>query len=228
MSTPATVPLRHERPPTPARERVPVVWWLVVILASLVALYAFAYVALGDRMYPPNLKTSFVARPWGIYTHALFGGVAMLLGPFQLNRRFLRRNRARHRALGLAYIASATLVGAAGLYMSAYSYGGWVTHLGFGMLAVLLLATTWRAYAAARGRDFVTHREWMLRSYSLIFGAVTLRIWLPILIASFGDFDPAYAIVAWISWVPNIMWAEWYVRRSRVREAPRVRELATA
>ena len=90
MSTPTAVPLRHDRPPTPARERVSALWWIVVILASLVTLYAFAYVAVGERMYPPNLRESFVTRPWGIYTHAFFGGVAMLLGPFQLNRRFLR------------------------------------------------------------------------------------------------------------------------------------------
>ena len=209
----------------PARERAPALWWLILVLAALVALYGYAYVVVGAPMYPPNLRDSFVARPWGIYPHALFGGSALLLGAFQFNRAFLRRNPRRHRLLGTAHVVAATLVGAAGLYMSAWSYGGWTTHLGFAALAIVLLVSTVRAYLAARRHDFVAHREWMLRSYALIFGAVTLRIELPILIAALGSFDPAYAAIAWVSWVPNLIWAEWYLRRSRPRETPRVREL---
>lgn len=54
----------------------------------------------------------------------------------------------------------------------------------------------------------------MLRSYSLIFGAVTLRIWLPLLmVATRGDFTTTYFIVSWLSWVPNIIFAEWLIRR---------------
>ena len=82
------------------------------------------------------------------------------------------------------------------------------------MLAVLLLATTARAYTAARARTIALHRQWMLRSYALLFGAVTLRIELPLLIMAFGEFTPAYQVVSWLSWVPNILWAEWYIRRT--------------
>ena len=47
-----------------------------------------------------------------------------------------------------------------------------------------------------------------------IFGAVTLRLWLPLLIAAHGgEFTPAYRWVAWLSWVPNLLWAEWIIRR---------------
>ena len=53
------------------------------------------------------------------------------------------------------------------------------------------------------------HREWVLRNYALIFGAVTLRIWLPILIIAYqGEFLPAYRWVAWLAWVPNLLWVE--------------------
>jgi hypothetical protein len=54
----------------------------------------------------------------------------------------------------------------------------------------------------------------MLRRYALIFGAVTLRIWLPLLIAAYGgQFIPAYRWVAWLSWVPNVLFVEWTTRR---------------
>jgi hypothetical protein len=90
--------------------------------------------------------------------------------------------------------------------------------VGFGLLGAGVLVTTTMAFIRIRALDIASHREWMIRSYALIFGAVTLRILLPLLvIAHSGDFDAAYRWVAWVSWVPNILWAEWYVRRSRGR-----------
>lgn len=194
--------------------RPPLAWWLVALLVVPVVGYAMAYVVVGAPMYPSNLADSFLARPWGIYPHVLFGSVAVGLGALQFNRWILTRYRALHRALGTIYVASSVIVGIAGLYMSFYAFGGVVTHLGFGGLAVLLLATTARAYTAARARTIALHRQWMLRSYALLFGAVTLRIELPLLIMAFGEFTPAYQVVSWLSWVPNILWAEWYIRRT--------------
>ncbi|HEX6588652.1 MAG TPA: DUF2306 domain-containing protein [Longimicrobiales bacterium] len=202
-------------------------WWLVVAGATLVFLYGLAYVVVGDRMYPPNLAGSFRARPWGIYPHAFFGALAVILGPFQFRRDLLVRRRALHRALGRTYVACALLAGAAGFYMAFHSYGGLDTHLGFGGLAIATLVTTAQAFRSVRARRFVEHREWMIRSYALIFAAVTLRLQMPLLIVlTGGSFDATYAIVAWSCWLPNLVWAEWWIRRSTVRERPRVRELA--
>ena len=209
MSATASRPSAPQRSPT----RPPVTWWLLLILAVPIIGYALAYVVLGERVYPSNLAKSFLARPWGINPHALFGSLALGLGILQFNRWLLLRHRPWHRALGTAYAASAMVVGLAGLYMSVYSFGGMVTHVGFGALAVLLLWTTTQAYLSARARAIAAHRRWMLRSYALIFAAVMLRIELPLLIMAFGDFTPAYRVVSWLCWVPNLLWAEWYVRR---------------
>ena len=196
--------------------RTPGWWWAVAALASLVVAYAVAYVVVGPPMYPPNLAASFRARPWGIYPHALFGALALGTGAAQLHPGLLVRRRALHRTLGTVYVASCAVVGLAGLYMAAYAAGGAVPRAGFGLLAVLLLATTGAAYRAARRREIRAHRAWMLRSFALIFAAVTLRVELPLLIVAFrGDFTPAYQVVAWLCWVPNLAFAEWRVRRSR-------------
>ena len=218
MTTPSLAPNRPASKRSPTRPAL--AWWLVALLALPVVGYAMAYVAVGAPMYPPNLVDSFLSRPWGIYPHALFGSVALGLGALQFNRWILLRRRALHRALGTIYVASSVVVGIAGLYMSFYSFGGLVTHLGFATLAVLLLATTARAYTAARARAIATHRRWMLRSYALIFAAVTLRIELPLLVIALGDFTPAYQIVSWLCWVPNILWAEWYIRRTATVTVP--------
>jgi uncharacterized membrane protein len=212
---------------TPKRSttRPPLSWWVVVLFAVPIVGYAMAYVIIGAPMYPPNLASSFLARPWGIYPHALFGSLALGLGALQFNRWLLVRHRPIHRALGTVYVGSALVVGLAGLYMSLYSFGGLITHLGFGALGVLLLWTTVRAYVAARARAIAAHRRWMLRSYALIFAAVALRIELPLLTMAFGDFTPAYQVVAWLCWVPNLLWAVWYARRTAGMPLPTVERL---
>jgi len=199
---------------------VAITWWVVLVLALAVAGYALAYVILGDRMYPPDLADSFRSRPWGIYTHVLFGSLAIGLGSLQFRRALLLRRRRLHRTLGKIYLVSAMLTGVAGLYMAAYSFGGWITHAGFGLLAVALLTSTTTAYRAIKRRDVAVHRRWMLRSYALIFAAVTLRIELPLLISYFDDFLAAYRVVAWLCWVPNLLAIELYLRRARVGILP--------
>jgi uncharacterized membrane protein len=163
----------------------------------------------------PELAASFRARPWAIGAHVLFGPIALTVGLAQFVPA-LRQPRwwSVHRMVGRLYGVSAVALAAAGLYLAPYSAGGPVTHVGFGLLAVCVLATTGQGYHAIRRGAVGRHRAWMLRSYALIFGAVTLRLWLPLLIAAHrGDFLAAYRGVAWVSWVPNLLWAEWRIRR---------------
>lgn len=205
-------------PDQPAAARsltVVLLWWLIAMTSLAMAGYAFSYLIFGDRMYPRELLESFRTRPWGIYSHAFFGVLGIGLGPFQFRRQTLRLKPHRHRLLGKIYLISALMVGLSGIYMALYSYGGATTHLGFGFMGAGLLITTGVAYSRIRRRRIALHREWMIRSFSLMFSAVTFRIWLGSLSISFGEFDPAYLWASWISWLPNLVVAEWYIRYSR-------------
>jgi hypothetical protein len=63
--------------------------------------------------------------------------------------------------------------------------------------------------------DIDRHRAWMLRNYSLTFAAVTLRIYLPLAAAVLHfDFIPAYRVISWLCWVPNLIVAEILARRA--------------
>jgi uncharacterized membrane protein len=198
-----------QAPPPPSMLRTGL-WWVMVVFAIVIALYAFAYVVVGEAMYPPPLADSLSSRPWGINPHALFGGIGLLAGAVQFHRGLRRRLRI-HRFLGRVYVVSCLFTGTAGVYMAAYSYGGWVTHLGFGALGVLLLFTTIVAFRAIRRGDVETHWRWMLRSYALMFAAVMLRLELPLLASNLG-FDTGYRIVSWLCWVPNVIVAETILR----------------
>lgn len=183
----------------------------------MVVLYGAVYLLLRERIFPSELADSFKARPWGIYPHVIVGMIALAIGPLQFHPRIQARTSLHH-TLGKIYVVIAILVGIVGLYMSAYSFGGIITHAGFGLLATGVLITTTMAYRSVKSARYAQHREWMIRSYSLMFGAPTLRLWLPLLIVAYqGDFRPAYLWVSWVSWVPNLLLAEWYIRRTRTR-----------
>jgi hypothetical protein len=63
------------------------------------------------------------------------------------------------------------------------------------------------------------HRRWTIRSFSLIMAGVMLRVWSPLYYAAAGvgivdfSFEAAYAGIAWLCWVPNLLLAIWFTRR---------------
>ena len=202
--------------PPEAPVRAPRAWWPVLLLSLLTAVYGARYVVLGEAAFVGQLAASFRERPWGVIGHAACGTLALLCGPLQFRHDLRARYRCLHRLLGRVYVAAALGAGATGLFLAAHAFGGTVTHLGFGLLAVLTLTTTAVALARIRGGDVAAHRAWMIRSFALIFAGVTLRVELPLLVAAHGGaFAPAYQWVAWLCWVPNLWWAERYVRRFR-------------
>ena len=116
-----------------------------------------------------------------------------------------------HRWSGRVYIFAVLVGGVAGFTLALHSFGGVVTHFGFGMMAVCWVATTLNAYRHIRGGDLVAHRAWMLRSYALTLAAVTLRIYLALSQIAGIEFEAAYQAISWLCWVPNLLVAEWFV-----------------
>ncbi len=86
--------------------------------------------------------------------------------------------------------------------------------LAFAALSVTWIVTSSAALVRARQRRFAAHRAWMMRSYSLTFAAVTVRLMAVPLF--FVTQQPVVAVtLAFWSWIPNLMVAEWLVRRQR-------------
>ena len=195
--------------------RSPRLWWLLLVLSVLIAAYGLTHAFIGERMFAPQLLDSFRIRRWGIFFHALLASIALAVGPLQFHRGLLLRFRPLHRLLGKIYVISAIAgSGLIGFYMAMYSFGGWITHVGFGGLATATAITTAVAFVRIRQGEVLAHREWMIRSFALIFAAVTLRLLLPLLvIVHGGNFMPAYQWVSWLCWVPNLLLVELYLRK---------------
>lgn len=198
-------------------------WVLFVFFAVGVGLYPLAYYLfdMSGGLLSSKSADLLADRVWTalFYTHITLGGVALLTGWSQFMPLFRARHLDLHRTLGKIYIASVVLSGGAGFYIALYATGGLASILGFASLAVLWVGTTLKAYDMIRKRAPIQHRHWMIRSYALCFTAVTLRLWMPLFIAGFGiPFMQAYPIIAWLSWVPNLLVAEAIVRKTFVRK----------
>jgi uncharacterized membrane protein len=190
----------------------------LIVLSLGVAGYAVAvygFLPLGAWLHP-DMRATFEANRAGIYAHVFASVAALTLGPFQFCEGLRVTRPAVHRWSGRLYLGVGVLVGGlSGLYMAFHAFGGPVSRLGFGSLALAWLYTGFRAYRAIRAGDVVSHRRWMVRNFSLAFAAVTLRLWLPASVASGVPFELAYPVIAWLCWTPNLVFAELLLRRVR-------------
>ena len=197
----------------------PTAYIILIVLSLGVAAYAvvaYGFLPLGATVHP-DMRGSYEAHRLGIYLHVFAAAFALALGPFQFSAGLRARRPVLHRWCGRLYLGVGVLAGGlAGLYMAMHAFGGLGAQLGFACLAVAWLYTGLRAYLAIRARDIAAHRRWMVRNFALTFAAVTLRLWLPAAVISGLPFAPAYAVIAWLCWVPNLVLAEWLFNRDAV------------
>ncbi|MEM9077690.1 MAG: DUF2306 domain-containing protein [Bacteroidota bacterium] len=149
----------------------------------------------------------------GFHGNIIFGATALLVGWSQFSKKLAKTKASWYTGLGEAYIWTAFIGGACALCISFFAEGGFVASLGFAVLAILWLFTTIQAYLARKKKDMSLYRGMVLYSYAACYAAVTIRFWLPVTLATFGDFLTAYKIVAWLCWIPNIVFAYFWVKR---------------
>jgi uncharacterized membrane protein len=196
------------------------IWGVIAFLSVGVGGYALYHVATGFENLP---LTNPMLDPWGLRTHIAASGFAMILGAFQFLKPLRRKAPSLHRWMGRGYVLACTVGGLAGGVIALYSTAGPIAGWGFFMLAVLWVPFTLLALVSAMRKDFNAHERWMIRSFALTFGAVTLRLQLPIgPMLTGGDFLAAYVWIAWLAWVPNLIVAELYIATLRKPKRPKV------
>ncbi len=127
--------------------------------------------------------------------HIVAGSLALLVGPMQFWSGFRDRHRKWHRRLGKIYLTCVAIGSPTALYVAWISYGGLPTHISFTLLALVWGGTTLMAYRRIRARNWRSHREWMIRSYSCVLGILAMRGWVGVFIPDFPNelqFDDAH------------------------------------
>lgn len=191
--------------------------FVIALFAIIIGLYPGIYL-INDRNFgilssKSNELLANVFWNTAFYTHIILGGIALLIGWLQFNRKLRLRSPSMHRTIGKIYIVSVFFSSMAGIGLGFFATGGLISSTGFIFLGIIWFSTTLSAYLKARNMQIDQHRRLMIYSYAACFAAVTLRIWLPLLNIIFVDFILAYSIVAWLCWVPNLLFAHLLVRK---------------
>src|SRR5215217_2522168 len=193
-------------------------WVIMVVACVAIVVYASQYLTFDANVYFPQQREPYLQHEFALGVHVLSGILALLIGPLQFVRRLRRRFVRVHRFMCATYVASATALGVSGLILAPTAYTGQVASAGFTVLGLAMLFTTWTALRMILAGRYGEHRRWMIRSFSLIMAGVMLRVWVPIYdaLAAAGiahfSFETAYAAIAWLCWVPNLLLAIWFTR----------------
>jgi hypothetical protein len=192
-------------------------WTLFVTTALLIGFYPAIYFVINRNFGLLSSKSSELLSniSWNIafYIHIIFGGLALLSGWIQFNSSLRIRKPKVHKNFGKFYVVAVILSSIAGIYIGIFATGGFISAFGFISLGIIWFYTTFQGYVKIKNKLIADHQKLMIYSYAACFAAVTLRIWLPLLIFIVGDFMVAYRIVAWLCWIPNLIMATHFAKR---------------
>ncbi|MDE3723628.1 DUF2306 domain-containing protein [Nocardiopsis sp. N85] len=245
MAPPVSTDTAEPRPrPRPPLE--PVRWWRRPWIAPL-ALFSVTFLLYSVPPYasldPADARLPIPETPawyFPVMLVHIFGGTLLtVLVILQVWPWLRSRHPVVHRWSGRIYVlAGIPLVGVPALLIAPFSSTGLGTQVSNTLWAVLWSTFTLLGYVMARRRRFADHREWMLRSFALIYGiafnrvVILLLLPLAILQARTGAIPNTEAAItlaiapasSFLSWVVPLLFVEWWIKyrgpRGRRRPAP--------
>jgi Predicted membrane protein (DUF2306) len=192
---------------------------LLCVLGVFVSVTAI--IRLFTRPVPPSeIDAIFVYPVWGI-AHFLPGLLFMTLVPLQLWPNFRNRHRVLHRWSGRLLVATGLILGLSGVsFPYAMSGRPFSERVAMTTFFAYFLFCLIKAFAAARRRDFVHHREWMIRWFSVGLAIMTQRVLLPVFYVAAGvsdarSFWEVFVTAAWLASVIQVLMAEWWITTTR-------------
>ena len=192
-------------------------YYTFALLCILIGLYPIIYFVIDRHFGLLSSKSQelLADQIWNIafYGHIIFGGLALLVGWSQFSSKLRKKNLTLHRNIGKIYLLSVLISGPCGIYIAQFATGGINNVIAFSLSGIIWLATSILAYNFVRKGEIISHQKMMIYSYAVCFSAVTLRFWLPTLIYFTESFITAYQMVSWLSWVPNLFVAYFFVSR---------------
>lgn len=167
------------------------------------------FISRKDQILPdPSMWTLMIRF------HILLALIALLTGPLGVIKRIRVKSIHFHRWNGRLYALSILLNFIPGIYVSLFATGGWSSTVGFLILNILWLGTTFMGYFFIKRKNMILHSQWMIRSLFLTFSNMTIYIIVTIshniIHLSYGH---SYTIAVWLCWTLNLFLAEIIIRR---------------
>lgn len=190
---------------------------IVLAISAMVRYFVFDPAATNATLVEQGMALyDFHYQPWNLflYAHILTASIAILIGPFQFIKKLRNTRKKWHRNLGKAYVGSILISGITGVYLSYFAFGGLSSKIGFFTLSITWLVTTYLGYVHIRRKNVQKHEQWMYRSYSVTFVAVTFRFWSAAIGYSLDNFELGYSAAIWVSLIGNLAVIELWLRRN--------------
>lgn len=184
-------------------------FWIIALSGSTL----YSYITSPRSSFFLQIKEAAVATGWylpAFYAHIFGSSIILLAGFFQFAK-IVYTNKPLHRALGKLYVFGVLFFAAPGAYvMTLFINRGTGVFISFLLQNTLWMVFTLAALLLVKKAKIDEHIKMMNRSYALAFGAVTLRfyIWMFSVMGIGVDFENNYLIIAFLSWVPNLIFVE--------------------
>jgi uncharacterized membrane protein YozB (DUF420 family) len=193
----------------------------IVFAAAFVLMTLFVVLAKNNRIMDPTspIAQHFAPAKAFLIPHAIFAGLALVLGIFQFSNRLRARYIRVHRTFGYVYAVAAVIGGPTGilvalklgppeLFLAAFVQTfGWLFTLGIALYCV-------------RNGNIAEHRRWMIRSYPFAAVFSVARLFVPLGIKIWGEPTGIIAVVwttiALAGFLPSVYleWSKIKVRKS--------------
>jgi len=196
-------------------------FWIPVAGFSLLLIYNtlpyfsfskdFSFIRERSVLFESGLYTTC------FYTHIAAGAFCIATALLQFSSYLLKKRKKVHVWSGRVYVFVVLAIGApTGLYMSFFAKGSFYERVLFMFMAIFWFFTTYKGLAAILERNVLSHKIWMIRSYSMAMTAVTFRFYHILFFLSGWANLENYEISLWISVIGNMLFAEWIIyRKSR-------------
>ena len=182
---------------------------VLLVVATVAGLIFWFGAALPYFMLDQAHLSQYATRRASIFIHLAAGTIALFAGPVQIWLGLSDRRIDVHRRLGLVYMVAGLCSSLAAIYLSTHTDGGWVFGSGLFGLAMAWFITTGLAYVSIRKLLIDQHKEWMIRSYVVMFGFVTFRVlYVALQAAHVGTQQEQLGVAAWFCWAVPLLITE--------------------
>jgi uncharacterized membrane protein len=192
--------------------------WILLISINLYFVYNFPLNHFNYKAWNESFGPMLT-------THIAFGMIAILIGPFQFFPSLRKKFPRIHRLTGRTYLISISIAAIAAIILAInhniIEQGRIVFGTGLLGLAAAWVVTSSMAFWAIKNRNFVQHREWMVKSYVVTCGFTTFRIFA-VTLNSYIQLDYSKemsGIMAWACWSVPLLVTEVFLQARKIRKA---------
>jgi uncharacterized membrane protein len=149
---------------------------LLVLIGVAAVVIRTVVLVTGPRPGRADVDSGFAHHPVLTLLHIIPGLVFFVIAPLQFARRLRNRAPRVHRWMGRIAVVLGLTIGISALAISfRIAIGGINEIVATVLFDVLFLFCLVKGWICARRRDFIHHREWMIRMFGIGLGIATTR-----------------------------------------------------